>query len=105
MKGLTQNVADVSTAVKDSSTKLTVGDLKTKLKPVRDIVNTVRPVASAAGADQLVTTLGAALDGVDKALEGTADTASLSTVADKLTGPIDEVQKSFDGVLARLCPA
>jgi phage shock protein A len=105
LKGLSQNVTEVADSLKDGSTKLTVSDLKTKLKPVRDMLNTVKPVASAANADQLVTTLGAALDGVDKAMEGTADTVSLSTLTDKLAAPIEQVQQAYQGVNTAICPA
>lgn len=105
LKGLAQNLTEVKDSLKDGSTKLTVSDLKTKLKPVRDILTTVKPVASAANADHLVATLSSALDEVDKALEGTADNVSLSTLTDKLNAPIDKVQQAYQGVTTTLCPA
>lgn len=105
LKGLTTNVTEVKDALKDGSTKLTVGDLKAKLKPVRDIINTVKPIAAAAGADQVVSTLGTALDGVDTALQGADDKTSLSTLADKLGIPVDQVDQAFQGVNSKLCAA
>lgn len=105
LRTVVQSMTDISGTVNNIKTDMTVGDVRAKLRTIRQGLQAAQPVAGSMSAGDSVTAALQALDQADKALDGTSDSTPLSQVADKVRQPLDSVRQTGEGLSNAICAA
>jgi len=105
LRTVVQSMTDISGTVSSAKTDMTVGDVRAKLRAIRQGLQTAQPVAGSMSAGDSLTVALQALDQADKALDGTSDSTPLSQVADKVRQPFEGVRQTSQGVVDAVCTA
>ncbi len=105
LRNTAQGVLDLGESIKTSKPVATVGELRQRITQVKQTVETVRTVSQTLNNGGTTLDLIRALDDLNKATEGMADTTPLSQVADKLAAPAAQVKTAYDSTINAICAA
>jgi hypothetical protein len=105
LRGAAQSVTDVADSVASSATVKTVGELRAKVKTVRESLEKIRAVTSTVKDGGGVLDVIQALNEIEKATEGMPDNTPISQVADKLVEPVGKVKAAYQSTYDAICAA
>jgi PBP1b-binding outer membrane lipoprotein LpoB len=105
LRNTAQGVLDLGESIKTSKPVATVGDLRARIRTVKQTLETVRTVSQTLNNGGTTLDLIRALDDLEKSTEGMADTTPLSQVADKLAAPAAQVKTAYDNTMNAICAA
>lgn len=105
LRNTAQGVLDLGESIKTSKPVKTVGELRQRVRQVKQTIETVRTVSQTLNNGGTTLDLIRALDELEKSTEGMDDNTPLSQVADKLSEPATQVKTAYDNTLNAICAA
>lgn len=105
LRNTAQNVLDLGESVKTSKPVATVGELRVRVRAMKQTLETVRTVSQTMSNGGTTLDVIRALDELEESTEGMDDATPLSQVADRLTAPAEKVKTAYDGAINAICSA